>query len=108
VVIINQSFRPDTVSAGPEPEPAPLRAPPAAQTERRPATPASEEEATIYLVAMKDGSIFATVGYWVEGDTLNYLTRDGSHNRASLALVDRDLSQRLNDERHVEFKLPKR
>ena len=41
-------------------------------------------------------------------DTLNYLTRDGSHTRASLDLVDRELSQRLNDERRVEFKLPKR
>jgi hypothetical protein len=57
---------------------------------------------------MRDSSIFATVGYWVVGDTLNYLTRDGSHNRASLDLVDRELSQRLNDERRVEFKLPKR
>jgi hypothetical protein len=116
VVIINQNFKPDVVSRDPEFEPPPTRTrapspPPAARAERdseqRP-TPVNEEEATIYLIAMKDSSIFATVGYWVEGDTLNYLTREGSHNRASLDLVDRELSQRLNDERRVEFKLPKR
>jgi hypothetical protein len=42
----------------------------------------------------------------VDGETLNYVTRDGSLNHASLALVDRDFSKQLNDERHVEFKLP--
>jgi hypothetical protein len=117
VVIINQNFRPDVAIPGanlepePEPEPGPAartRPAPNARPERAPATPVNEEEATIYLIAMKDSSIFATVGYWVEGDTLNYLTREGSHNRASLALVDRELTQRLNDERNVEFKLPKR
>jgi len=112
VVIINQNFRPDVVNRDVDPEFAPApsrtRGPAPTQAERGLATPLSEEEATIYLIAMKDSSIFATVGYWVEGDTLNYLTREGSHNRASLDLVDRELSQRLNDERRVEFKLPKR
>ena len=56
---------------------------------------------------MQDHSIVAAIGYWVEGDTLNYLTQDGNQNRVSMALVDRDFSKQLNDERHVEFKLPK-
>ena len=59
------------------------------------------------LIAMQDHSIVAAIGYWVEGDTLNYITQDGNQNRVSMALVDRDFSKQLNDERHVEFKLPK-
>ena len=69
--------------------------------------PPREPEATIYLIAMQDHSIVAAIGYWVEGDTLNYITQDGNQNRVSMALVDRDFSKQLNDERHVEFKLPK-
>ena len=112
VVIINQSFRPEALTPD-EVEPAPAarverrRAPAAARRDEND-EPVREQEATIYLVAMKDDTIFATLGYWVEGDTLVYITREGSRNTASLSLVDRELSQRLNDERHVEFKLPKR
>jgi hypothetical protein len=68
--------------------------------------PPADAPPTIYLIAMKDHTIFPTVAYWVDGDTLNYITSEGVRNRASLALVDRDFSKQLNDERHVEFKLP--
>lgn len=105
VVIINQNFRPGVVnpvirdySNTPLPEPTlkVFDAP----------GPATNDQPVIYLIAMKDHTIFATVAYWVEGDTLNYVTAEGSHNRASLDLVDREFSKQLNDERHVEFKLP--
>jgi hypothetical protein len=120
VVIINQGYNPETLNREPEAEPPP---PPAARSPRNRAAPQTVPESeqkpagkldennldpTIYLIAMKDNSIFAAVGYWVEGDTLVYITRDGSRNRASLSLVDRELSQKLNDQRHVDFKLPKR
>ena len=104
VVIINQNYRPDL--------PAP---PPPESTVRRYETPthpydnqppAPDAPATIYLVAMRDHTIFPALAYWVEGDTLNYITTEGSHNRATLDLVDREFSRRLNDERNVEFKLP--
>ena len=67
----------------------------------------SDPQPTIYLIAMQDHSIVAAIGYWVDGDTLNYLTQDGNQNRVSMALVDRDFSKQLNDERHVDFRLPK-
>lgn len=67
---------------------------------------AASEKAVVYLIAMKDHTIFPAVAYWVDGDTLNYVTTEGSPNRASLDLVDREFSRQLNDERHVEFKLP--
>jgi len=42
----------------------------------------------------------------MEGSTLHYVSVEHSLNQASLDLIDRDLSYRLNDERGVEFKLP--
>jgi hypothetical protein len=61
----------------------------------------------IFLIAMKDHTIFPAVAYWIEGgDTLNYITTQGVHNRATLDLVDRDFSKLLNDQRRVDFALP--
>ena len=67
---------------------------------------ADEPPPVIYLVALRDGAIFQAVAYWVQGDTLNYVTRKGAQNRVTLELVDRDLSKRLNQERRVKFTLP--
>lgn len=105
VVVINQSFRPDTANGlMHDYSDTPL---PDSGVHSYDATPARDPEPTIYLIAMQDHSIVAAIGYWVDGDTLNYLTQDGNQNRVSMALVDRDFSKQLNDERHVEFKLPK-
>jgi hypothetical protein len=109
VVIINQSFRPDNQGYRPEPpypvtrdySNAPL--PPAYQ----PQQPPGSDQATIYLIALNDHSILAAIAYWVEGDTLAYITQDGNQNRVSLALVDREFSRKLNDDRHIEFRLPR-
>lgn len=65
----------------------------------------SEQKPTLYLIAYRDGSIYATLAYWIEGDTLNYITAQGAHNRASLDLIDRALSEQLNRERRVDFSL---
>jgi hypothetical protein len=115
VVIINQNFRPDVVnpddSYAPPPQAAytrdraPDAPPPAARIANN---DRDDDEATIYLIVLQDHTIFAAVAYWVEGDTLNYVTREGNHNRVTLDLVDRDLSYRLNGERRVDFKLPRR
>jgi hypothetical protein len=114
VVIINQNFKPDTVnpvlrdySDVPLPEAAP-RAPAPANSPNAADTRDPGDQPTIYLIAMTDGTVFEAIAYWLVGDTLNYITVDGSHNRATLDLVDREFSKRLNDERNVEFKLPRR
>lgn len=108
VVIINQDFKPDVVnpvvrdySNVPLPEAVPQN-----DAAIPPQISNDDGSPTIYLIAMKDRTIFATVAYWVDGETLNYVTREGSLNHASLDLVDRDFSKQLNEERHVEFKLP--
>jgi hypothetical protein len=42
----------------------------------------------------------------MEGDTLNYVTQQGTPNRASIDLIDKPFSRQLNRERNVEFNLP--
>jgi len=59
-----------------------------------------------YLIAFKDHSIYSAVAYWVDGDTLHYFTTGSTHNQASLALVDRELTERLNREMGTDLRLP--
>lgn len=65
-----------------------------------------DDQPTIFLIALTDHSVVAAIAYWVDGDTLHWVSRDAKENRMSLSLVDRDFSKQLNDERHVDFKLP--
>ncbi len=73
----------------------------------QPDPPVAEESPT-FLIAFKDHTIYAAIAYWVEGDTLHYVTNQSTHNQVSLDLVDRELSDRLNRERQVDFRLPPR
>ncbi len=66
---------------------------------------AADDKATIYLIAFKDGRIYAAYAYWVQEGTMHYVTTQGVHNRASIELVHRELSEQLNRERNIEFKL---
>jgi hypothetical protein len=58
-----------------------------------------------YLIAFKDNTIYSAVAYWVEGDTLHYVTSGNVRNQVSLDLVDADLTERLNRDRNVSVKL---
>jgi|SRR5665213_282311 len=107
VVIINQYFKPDTAnpvvrdySNVPLPEPGPQTA------NAGDSTVNTSDQQVIFLVALKDHTIFPAIAYWVEGDTLNYITVQGLKNSVSLDLVDRDFSTQINKERKVEFGLP--
>jgi hypothetical protein len=75
----------------------------------QPSAPAEAAEPAIenptYLIAFRDHTIYAAVAYWVEGTTLHYVTNQNTHNQVSLDLVDRELSDRLNRERSVDFRL---
>jgi hypothetical protein len=62
-------------------------------------------EPTHYLIAFKDRSIYSAVAYWVDGDTIHYFTAGNTHNQASVSLIDRALTRRLN-EGGLEVKLP--
>lgn len=67
---------------------------------------ASAPEDSYYLIAFKDHSIYSAFAYWVEGDTLHYVTPQRVHNQASLSRVDRELTGRLNKDRNMQVKLP--
>lgn len=106
VVIINQYFRPDTanpVVRDYSNVPLPATPPSNSNTDQ---TSTAAEQQVIFLVALKDHTIFPAIAYWVEGDTLNYITVQGVKNSVSLDLVDRDFSKQINKERKVEFGLP--
>ena len=108
VVILNQNFRPDNAYQPPPYGSAPPQAPappPAADQNQNPPA-GGDTSSIIFLIALKDHTIFPAVAYWVEGDTLNYITAQGVRNRVSLDLVDRDFSMQLNKERSLDFALP--
>jgi hypothetical protein len=113
VVIINQYFRPDTAnpvindySNVPLPEAAPRG--PGGQPQASNAAAPQDTQPIMFLIAMKDHTIYPALAYWVEGDTLNYITTQGTKNSASLDLIDREFSQQLNRERKVDFGLPEK
>jgi hypothetical protein len=115
-VIINQNFQTDSVrpqfrdySNVPLPQPGAVAAPPAAAATAAPATSTgtlADDQPTIFLIAMQDHSIRPVIAYWVQGDTLHYVSRGGVLDQVSLAQVDRDFSRQLNAERNVPFALP--
>jgi len=109
VVIINQYFKPDTANAvlhdySNVPVPGSQVQAPDANNSSQAQTAADQQ--VMFLIALKDHTIFPAIAYWVDGDTLNYITVQGVKNSVSLDLVDRDFSKQINQDRKVEFGLP--
>jgi len=106
-----------TVADSPEPAPAMVQSfgsdnaqdptTPSAADPQPVEEPASTFEPSHYLIAFKDRSVYSAVAYWVDGDTLHYFTSGNTHNQVSVSLVDRDLTERLNQESGLEVKIPK-
>ncbi len=59
-----------------------------------------------YLIAYKNRSVYAALAYWVEGNTLHYVTIQNTHNQASLDLIDVELTKNMNRTRNVPFTVP--
>lgn len=64
------------------------------------------EPQNYYLIEYKDHTIYSALTYWVEGDTLHYVTTQNTHNQASLSLIDLDKTYKLNEDRKVPFTIP--
>ena len=75
--------------------------------QQQPPEDTSAAEPAHYLIAFKDHTIYSVVAYWVDGSTLHYFTSGNVHNQASLSLVDRELTDRLNKEIGMPLNLPK-
>lgn len=90
-------------------EPAPEPAPAVTQEARvrPPGDPISEPQ-NYYLIEYKDHSIYSALAYWIEGDTLHYVTTQNTHNQASLSLIDVEKTAKLNEDRSVPFSIPGR
>lgn len=63
------------------------------------------EPPSYYLIQYKDHTVYSALAYWLEGETLHYVTTQNTHNQASLALIDIDATTRLNADRSVPFSL---
>ena len=99
-VILNQDFQP-------QPGPPPMVREYTAPGPPAPAALQRKYETPLYLLAFHDGEIRAVLAYWVDGASLHYVTMEHSQKQATLASVDRALSERLNGERNVTFQLPR-
>lgn len=64
-------------------------------------------KARYWLLAVKEGKIWAVTDYWLEDEILHYVLRDGTQASLPLSQVDVPFTHRLNWEREQEFRLPK-
>lgn len=85
---------------------APTPKQPVTEPTRRESRSEPESEATLYLIALRDGTIYAAVGYWTEDNQLHWITLQGKRHAVALEALDRPLTQRLNRERGLEIELP--
>lgn len=61
----------------------------------------------IYLLAFQnDHAIRAAASYWVNGQTLHYVTLQHEEKQVPISSLDRALTLQLNRERRVPFQLP--
>ena len=75
----------------------------------QPAQPAESGAGSspIYLIAFQnDHAIRAAASYWVNGQTLHYVTLQHEEKQVPLSSLDRTLTLQLNRERRVPFQLP--
>jgi hypothetical protein len=86
----------------------PSRAPAAGYQSQPPDEQPLSASGERYLLAFKDHSVYSAVAYWVDGDTLHYFTTGNVHNQASMSLLDRELTVRLNKELGIDFRLPEK
>lgn len=64
---------------------------------------AADGQPVLYLIAFRDDTIRAAMTYWVQDGTLHYLDTNHMEKEAPVSSINRDLSARLNRERHVPF-----
>jgi hypothetical protein len=58
-----------------------------------------------YLIAYKNHTVYSAMAYWLEGETLHYVTLQNTHNQASLGLIDLEQTTKLNRDRSVPFSI---
>ncbi len=62
-------------------------------------------EPTVYYLVLKDGRTVQSLGYWLRGSIIYYVSVEYALNQISLSLIDENRTQSLNAARGVEFDL---
>ncbi len=60
---------------------------------------------SLVLIALRDQNIVTAIAYWTDRNELKYITPARQQKQVPLSQVDVKLSERLNNERHVQFHL---
>jgi hypothetical protein len=65
-----------------------------------------DDKPTIYLLALEDGTVKSALAYWVEGETVHYVTTRYMKTSVPVGSVDIRVSEQLNSERGLDFHIP--
>jgi len=65
-----------------------------------------DADTRLWLLALDGGLIRAASDYWVENNVLHYVLRDGTEGSVPLSELDLSLTEQLNRERGLTFRLP--
>jgi len=112
-IVINEGFRTEPIhpqfrdySNVKLPEPGAVSPSTATAAPGQPGPAIADDQPLVFLIAFQDHVIHPAIAYWVQGDTLYYISLEGAPHQVSLTQVDRDFSKQLNRDRRVPFALP--
>jgi hypothetical protein len=71
-----------------------------------PASAGSSSGATAFTIALKDGSQRSAIAAWIQGGKLYYVDSQYRHQVLSPDVIDRETTERLNEEKHLRLELP--
>lgn len=71
------------------------------------ATAAAVKKPDFWLLAFPNGTVVLAVAYWTDHGSLYYVTRTKEQKQILISAIDRDLTEQLNQERGLEFRIPK-
>lgn len=89
------------------PEPPPVVHPEVHEYKQTSANePVAVQEPPAFALALRDGSVHFAAAVSVQDDGLHYVDIDGRHETVALNALDRETTQRLNQERKLKLHLP--
>jgi len=68
--------------------------------------PVPQQESDQYVFVRRDGTLFFAVAYAWENGTLRYITGEGIRHTVTADKLDLDATQRFNEQRGLNFRLP--
>jgi hypothetical protein len=72
-----------------------------------PPAPEAAKRADYWLIAFPNGTVTLAVAYWTTGNILHYVSRNKEQKQVPISSIDRELTEQLNSERGVTFRIPK-